>query len=154
MKTIEELSDTFINRLFLYKAYEREYVNPLAGSVILLYLVGICGFILFGVSGIILSQVEYAEATGLDIFAGEYIAWSGIIFALIGFIAGAKVKSYVKIRRKKLQLAFEMEHEGKFDDIFDIDDNNPLLKMTKKKWVFGEQECENTKASQKQKKKS
>jgi hypothetical protein len=109
------------------------------------------GFALFVAGLISLALTEYATATGLDMFAGQYVAVGGIVIAIVGALLAFKSNDHINKRKKKLQLAFQMEGEGTFEETFDVSDTE--IEHVHKKWVLGEEKCESTKTSQKKKNK-
>jgi predicted membrane protein len=152
MKTINDLDQEERQKLLLYNVYRNRYVGQAQGIQIIGFLIMLLGFALFAAGLISLALTEYATATGLDMFAGQYFAVGGIVIAVVGALLAYKSSDHINKRKKKLQLAFQMEGEGTFEETFDVSDTE--IEHVHKKWVLGEEKCESTKTSQKKKSKN
>jgi len=138
MKTINDLKLEDKVNLLLYKTYNKEYlgttVNFVIISIILLYIGGIVLFSPFLLETFITEQQiqdSLVVSTGAiftitSIFGAIIILLSTLLFLL--FVIEA-----VR-RRKKLQLAFQMKTRNRFDDVFNI--SNDDIKDVKQFWSF------------------
>jgi len=147
MKTINDLDQEEGQKLLLYNIYRNRYVGQAQGIQAIGLLMIFLGVIFFIIGCLILASTEYVVATGLDMFSGQYVTVGGLVFSMVGTLLVLKARDVIEKRKKKLQVAFQMEGEGTFEETFDVSDTE--IEHVHKKWVFGEEKCENSKTSRK-----
>lgn len=132
MRTIENLTSEDKNNLILYKMYKYEYVTPYIRMIFLSLLTIFTGMITAFLPTFI---ADYAQEDISDMslllafihiqFLGTVIAFSGVcLFGLSVFMLDRK--------KRKLQVAFQLEHNGLFDEVFTIEDKD--IKDVKRIW--------------------
>ena len=133
MKNIDEISEKEKMNLILYKIFRQEYIGSTVGIVMLSFLIIAFGFTTAVIS---ISLVDFLPSTWKVALLLSWVFFISNVIWIVGvFLFGMSLYILDK-KKKKLQLAFQAETIGRFDDVFSI--NNDDIKNMRRIWKIGE----------------
>lgn len=132
MKNIDELSDKEKLNLILYKSFKKEYIGPYTFIMVLSIPVIMMGFLACTFPSYVIDFLPEKFSVLIAMFS---IIIGGFGLLICGTILFGLSIYVMNKRHKELQFAFQLETNGYFENIFDIDNND--TKDIKRVWKLG-----------------
>ena len=131
MKTYKDLDKEMKEKLVLYWMFKKDLLSRYGGMIILGFITFVLGLSLSVLSTIMHSMTE--EVGLFVIFQNTF--WLGMVVWILGAIFMFLEIYLLNKNKKKLQVAFEMETDGCFTDLFDVSDKD--IEHVKRIWFLG-----------------
>ena len=133
MKTIKNLNEEEKMNLILYKLFKREYVGSTLFILLISPIIIVIGMFMVLLPSY-LDMTSITTITNTEAFIFTTIILGTLIWLLGIFLIFISIYLIDK-KSKKLQVAFQLEHNGCFENIFDISDDD--IKGVKRIWKLG-----------------
>jgi len=131
MKTYKDLDKETKEKIVLYWMFKKDLLSRYGTVIILGFLAFVAGFSLCILSTFLESITE--EVNSLFIFQNIFLL--GMIVWILGVVLIFLEVYLLNKGKKKLQVAFEMETDGCFTDLFDVSDKD--IEHVKRVWSLG-----------------